>query len=66
MHLSKEKIEIDENIKRKVRYILKFLNINERITNGNLISIDKTNIAYIEPHKLKINGFKVQIDEPKK
>ena len=57
MHLSKEKLEIDENIKRKVRYILKFLNINERITNGNLISIDKTNIAYIEPHKLKINGI---------
>lgn len=57
MHLSKEKIEIDENIKRKVRYILKFLNINERIINGNLITIEKTNIAYIEPHKLKINNI---------
>ena len=57
MHLTKEKLEIDENIKRKVKNILLFLNISERIQNGNLITIPKTNLAYIEPHKLKINGI---------
>ena len=34
-----------------------FLNINERLQNGNIIIITKTNLAYIEPHILNINGI---------
>ena len=34
-----------------------FLNIKEKIKKGNIISISNTNLAYIEPHKLTINGI---------
>ena len=34
-----------------------FLNINERLQNGNIITITKTNLAYTELHILNINGI---------
>lgn len=37
--------------------MLIFLNIKEKIQKGSIINIPKTNIAYIEPHKLVINDI---------
>ncbi len=37
--------------------MLMFLNIKEKIQKGSIINIPKTNIAYIEPHKLIINDI---------
>ena len=58
MYLKKEPLEIDEILERKVKNILMFLNIKTKLINGNLITIPKTNLAYIEPHKLIINNNK--------
>ena len=56
MQIIKEKLEIDETLNKRINNLLKFLNIKSKITNGNIINISKTNLAYIEPHKLIING----------
>ena len=34
-----------------------FLNLKGKLEEGNIISISKTNLAYIEPHKLKIRDI---------
>lgn len=57
MHLIKEQLEIEEALKKRVKNILMFLNIKERIQNGNIINIPKTNFAYIESHKLFIGNI---------
>ena len=57
MHLVKEKLEIEETLKKKVKYLLMFLNLKGKLEKGNIINIPKTNIAYIEPHKLVINNI---------
>ena len=44
-------------LKKKVKNILMFLNIKSKLEQGNIINIPKTNIAYIEPHKLIINNI---------
>ncbi len=54
MQIVKEKLEIDEVLKKKINNILKFNNIKAKLENGNVISLANTNIAYIEPHTLKI------------
>ena len=54
MHLIKEKLDIEESLENKIKNMLKFLNIKEKIQKGNIISIPKTNLAYIKPHKLVI------------
>ena len=56
MQIIKEQLDIDKTLYKKINNILKFLNIKETIKKGNIISISKTNLAYIEPHKLTINN----------
>ena len=55
MQIVKEKLEIDEELEKKINNLLKFSNIKAKLENGGIISLINTNIAYIEPHKLEIN-----------
>lgn len=57
MQIIKEKSDIDEMLEKRIKNILKFLNIKSKIIKGNIIHIPKTNLAYIEPHKLVINNI---------
>ena len=57
MQIIKEKLEIEDTLKKKVKNILMFLNIKAKLERGNIINIPKTNIAYIEPHKLVVNNI---------
>ena len=55
MQIIKEKLDIDETLNKRINNLLKFVNIKSKLINGNIIHISKTNLAYIEPHKLIIN-----------
>ena len=55
MQIIKEKLDIDETLNKKINNLLKFTSIKSKLINGNIIHISKTNLAYIEPHKLVIN-----------
>lgn len=57
MQIIKEKLDIDEVLEKRIKNVLNFLNIKSKIIKGNIIHIPKTNIAYIEPHKLVINNI---------
>ena len=57
MQIVKEKLEIDEVLKKKINNLLKFNNIKAKIKNGNIINLSNTNIAFIEPHSFKIKGI---------
>ena len=57
LDLIKEKLDIDDELEKRIKNTLKFLNIKSKIIKGNIIHIPKTNIAYIEPHKLEINDI---------
>ena len=55
MQIIKEKLDIDETLNKRINNLLKFISIKSKLINGNIIHISKTNLAYIEPHKLIIN-----------
>ena len=57
MQIIKEKYEIEETLGKRVKNMLMFLNLKGKLEEGNIINISKTNLAYIEPHKLKINDI---------
>ena len=56
IHLIKERLDIEESLEKRIKNTLKFLNIKSKIIKGNIINISKTNLAYIEPHKLIIGN----------
>ena len=55
MQIMKEKLNIDETLNKRINNLLKFVNIKSKLINGNIIHISRTNLAYIESHKLIIN-----------
>ena len=50
----KQKLEIESNLKQRLEFICEFCHIKPTIINGSIRKIDKTNLSYIEPHKLII------------
>ena len=61
INIIKQEIEIDETLKRRLEIICDFCNIKPEIINGSIRKVDKTNLSYIEPHRIiiKDNTFLV-------
>ncbi len=57
VNITKEKLEIDNELKRKIEFICSFCNTTPTIINGNIRKINKTNLNYIEPHRIIIKGI---------
>ena len=51
----KKELEIEESLKQRIMIICDFCNTTPTIINGSIRKIDKTNLTYIEPHRIIIN-----------
>jgi len=47
-----QELEIESNLKQRLEFICVFCHIKPTIINGSIRKIDKTNLSYIEPHKI--------------
>ena len=56
INIIKEKLEIDETLKRRLEIICDFCNTTPTIINGSIRKVDKTNLSYIEPHRIIIKN----------
>ena len=56
INIIKQEIEIDETLKRRLEIICDFCNIKPEIVNGSIRKVDKTNLSYIEPHRIIIRN----------
>ena len=52
-----QEIKIEESLKKKIEFICSFCNTTPIIENGSLRSIERTNLAYVEPHRIIIKGI---------
>ena len=53
----KEELSLEESLKKKIEFICDFTNNKPIIINGSIRKIDKTNLTYIEPHRIIINNI---------
>ena len=56
VNIIKEEIEIEESLESRLRVICDFCNTITIIINGSIRRIDKTNLTYIEPHRIYIKN----------
>ena len=56
VNIIKEEIEIEESLESKLRVICDFCNTTPTIINGSIRKIDKTNLTYVEPHRIYIKN----------
>ena len=57
INIVKQEIEVDIELKKKINFICEFCNTKPTFINGSIRNIDKTNINYVEPHKVIIKGI---------
>ena len=52
-----QEISFDDLLKKKLEFICDFCNTTSKFINGSIRKIDKTNLSYIEPHRIIINDI---------
>ena len=57
VNIIKEELPIEESLKRKLDLICEFSKTTPTIINGNIRKIEKTNLTYIEPHRVIIKNI---------
>lgn len=56
MTIETKELVISEELRKKVNMICRFACVKYEQINGRVISLKNTNIAYVKPHILKVNG----------
>ena len=57
MNIIKQELRFDESLKQRLKFICEFAKVKPIFINGSIRKIDKTNLTYIEPHKIIINSL---------
>jgi hypothetical protein len=56
VNIIKQEVVIEESLKKKLELICEFSNTTLKIINGSIRKIDRTNLIYVEPHRIIINN----------
>lgn len=56
MKVIKEELEFEKNLKQRIEFICEFAKVTPTFINGSIRKIEKTNLSYIEPHRVIIKN----------
>ena len=57
MQIIKQELRFEENLKKRLEFICEFSKVTPIFINGSIRKIDKTNISYIEPHRVIVKNI---------
>ena len=57
VNVIKQEVRMEESLRKRLEFICEFCIVKTIIINGNLRTIDKTNLTYLEPHRIIINDI---------
>lgn len=57
MKIIKEELQFEENLKKRLEFICEFAKVTPTFINSSIRKIEKTNISYIEPHRVIIQNI---------
>lgn len=57
INIIKKEIDVEESLRKRLEIICDFCNTTPTFINGSIRKIDKTNLSYIEPHRIIINDI---------
>ena len=56
MNIIKEELQFEESLKQRLEFICQFSKVTPTFVNGSIRKIEKTNLSYIEPHRVIIKN----------
>ena len=57
MQIIKDELQFEESLKQRLEFICEFSKVTPTFINGSIRKIDKTNLSYIEPHRVIIKNI---------
>ena len=54
MNIIKEELQFEESLKQRLGFICEFSKVKPIFINGSIRKIEKTNLSYVEPHRVII------------
>ena len=57
MQIIKQELQFEESLKQKLEFICEFSKVTPIFVNGSIRKLEKTNLTYIEPHKVIIKNI---------
>ena len=52
MQIIKQELQFEESLKQRLEFICEFAKVSPTFINGSIRKLEKTNLTYIEPHKV--------------
>ena len=56
MKIIKQELQFEESLKQRLEFICEFSKVTPTFINGSIRKLAKTNLSYIEPHKVIVNN----------
>ena len=57
LKIIKQELQFEECIKQRLEFICEFAKVTPTFINGSIRKLEKTNLTYIEPHKVIIKSI---------
>lgn len=57
MKITKQELQFEECLKQRLEFICEFAKATPTFINGSIRKLEKTNLTYIEPHKVIIKSI---------
>lgn len=57
INIIKQEIDMEESLKQRLEFICQFCKTKPRFINGSIRNIDKSNLNFVEPHRVIIKGI---------
>ena len=57
MKIIKQELQFEENLKQKLEFICESSKVKPTFINGSIRKLAKTNLSYIEPHKVIVKNI---------
>ena len=57
LKIIKQELQFEECIKQRLEFICEFAKVTPTFINGSIRKLEKTNLTYIEPHKVIIKKY---------
>ena len=57
VNIIKQEIDIEETLKKKLEFVCSFCNTKCEIQKDSIRTIERTNLSYVEPHRIIINNI---------
>ena len=57
MKIIKKELRFEESLKKRLEFICEFSKVTPTFINGSIRKLEKTNLTYVEPHKVIIKNI---------